>query len=383
MVLEMKSISPAQLRPFIERLDLTPLFVEGMYPAPPPLGLFSVDIESSSLEEIRNGLSREELWQAANHFLKNNQYVLADTYYARILKKDTTLQKARALRGLVSICSGSLRKANSYLSKALLENGDLYEARLWLAYIRIKEKKPRGVRHQLGIILKNAEKKEVLSQAYLLSAIQYLYDGKLEEGEADLISSLGYRDLYHARFLLAAIGFLKGKNLYQAGSFDAAILEWVRYASYAKEAWYSVAEIVTFFSSLVSDASFKKIITEKKKSAKMQNAPEPYYWYVCSVLCGMGLIPEFYEPFQDLDSSAHSWSQKMKEFTTYPYAQYRYGLSLLYLSRVHDAYDEFLVVREKIPASKRSYFRIDEILLWLNDELTDGKGFEVSSGMVQ
>jgi ribosomal protein L35 len=378
----MNTISPAQLSPFIERLDLTTLFIEGMYPAPPPLTLFSVDIESSSLEEIRNGLGKEELWQAGNHFLKNNQYALADAYYAHILKKDTTLQKVRALRGLASVCSGSFKKANSYLSKALLENGALYEARLWLAYIRIREKKTRGVRHQLGIIFKNGEKKEVLSRAYLLSAIQNIYDGKLEEGEADLVSSLGYKDLYHARFLLAAIGLLKGKSLYHSGSLDAAILVWVEYASYAKDAWYSVAEIATFFSSLGSDPVFKKMIIEKKKTVKIKNHPETYYQYICSVLCGMGLIPEFYESFQDLDSSALSWRQKTREFTMYPYAQYRYGLSLLYLSRVQDSYDEFLVVREKIPASKRSYFKIDRILNWLNDELTDGKGFEVSSGMV-
>jgi Tfp pilus assembly protein PilF len=359
----MNKTSATRLASFVGEIDLSDYFVSRMYPAPPAVDLMKVDIAGMSLNEIRKNLSEEELWQAANHFLKQKQYELADTYYKQALKKNKSLHKVRALRGLLRICRGDYRKANTYLSRALLEDASLEDARLWLAYIRLKEGKTRSVSHQLGLLFKSSDTERVISSAYLLRAMQYIKAGKIADAETALHQVLSYQDEFTGRYILACAGFLKGEELYQSGKYKEAIRVWVDYAEVSKDAWNGVSHIAAFFHGLATDAQYAAMLTAAREDLRAASQDlEKYYWYVCLLLCGLSLLPEFYESYEALPERLEFWRKRKLSSTMYPYAHFRYALCLLYSARPSDAYDELLSAREKMPASKQGYFRIAQLI---------------------
>lgn len=375
------------LAAFADTLDYTEFFIARAYPAPPAVDLMKVDLEGLSLADIRKQLSAEELWQAANHFLKQRQFDLADTYYAEVIKKykatkNEAVSKVFALRGLIRLCRGEYAKASTHLSKALLLEPSLEEARLWLAYIRLKEKKNRSVSHQLNLIKKNSKRKNILSATYLIQALYSLSLSKFDEVEESLKIVLEQQDEYVVRLLLAYLGFLKGKQCFYSDNFKESIKCWVEYAQISDDAWRGVSDITLFFNSLNRSNEYKKMLTSIRRQLLNKNNKELFYWYVCYYVSGLSLIPEFYESLDRLEETVLGWKKKKDSSVTYPYAHYRYALSLLYSGNPEMAYEEFLSVREKIPASKQGYFKIDSLIEFSSEIRETENGFDSATVVV-
>ncbi len=376
----MNESSLSRLVSFINNIDLSDFFISRLYPAPPAVDLMRVDIEGLSIEEIRKQLSEEELWQAGNHFLKQRQFILADVYYEHALKKNKELLKVRALRGLVRLCLGEYKKANTILSKILLNDTPLEDARLWLAYIRFKEEKLRSVSHQLNLVIKHGGKQSSSSALYILRAMLSIKTAKIDEAEKALHEGLLLQDEYVIRYILACMGFLKGEELFRSGDFKNSIYTWVRYASLSGDAWTGISDIVVFFNSLSKDAAYKKKLSDMKKQLSDSKDKELFYWYVCYLLCGLSLLPEFYESYESIEERTRFWKAKSRASTSYPYAHFCYALCLLYGGHPDEAYEELMAVRDKIPASKKGYFKIDQLIDLTAEFNETEKGFD--SGFV-
>lgn len=382
-----------KLRAFTSEINLTDFLIRRVYPAPPALNLMDADIEGLTLEEIKNTLSSEELWQAGNFFLKQNNYLLADSYYELVLKKDKNNFKVEALRGLVQLFLNNYKKAGVIFSKVLISDPSLSEVRLWLSYVRLKEGKSRSVSHNLSLFKNNKIKKHEIGNPksgnvllyYILMGMHQINSKKIEEAEKILEKGLSLEDESIIKTILAYIGFLKGSYVFQKGDLKEAILTWVRYAQISKDSWYGVAEIVSFFSSISETKIFKENIKALDDSIDISvsnsSSKEQFYWFIVFKLCGLSLIPEFFEELQGISKSKESWLEKKKSSNSYPYAHYRYALCLLYEGSIDKAYEEIYEVREKIPNSKKTYFKIEQLVELVSDLRTSesyfNSGFEV------
>jgi len=351
----------------ISELDLLPLVIKRIYPAPPAIGSITLDIETLPVEDLLKHLSSDEVWQAANSFLRSGEFSLAYKYYSHLQKEKPDQTIIIALRGLSLVCLGEIRKGGNLISRALVQNPELDLARLWLGYIRLLEKKPKGLRHQLDLLHKNSERSDVRAMAYLIGAVQYALEGKLEVAELEIRQSLLLNDEHYARYILASLGFVKGREHFESGNYKEGLSTWASYAADAGDAWSSISALVNYFSSIEGQSFYISALDKARKEARLESL-DSVYWYVSMKLLGLGLLPEFFEGYDNLNEREKEWKAKSRESAKYPYAHYRFALCLAYQGKYRESYEEFLNVREKIPTSKLAFFRVEALIDWLRME---------------
>ncbi|HMO17821.1 MAG TPA: hypothetical protein PKA63_06995 [Oligoflexia bacterium] len=373
----MQSLGLITIKEKAELLDCTELLLSIVYPAPPPVDPVFIDPSNLPKADIIKSLSDNEIWQAANRFLKFREHDLADKYYTEFLKRNPDITKVLALKGLTQLMIGKFKEASKLLSKALVQDSSLIEARIWLSYSKLKMKSYKSARDKLMrvINIKNEESKSNIkcySRAALLIAMTWILEEDEIKAEKYLRMSLSKEPLYITRTLLSCIGFNKGALLFEENEFHKALPIWVEYHALSSlnsddNTWNAVPEISNYFTSLESLSSYKTQILKNRKKIK-RNPEGNTYWLTALVLAGLNLLPEFYEDKNTLEEKELFWKAKTGSGSRYPYARYRHIICLLYQGKFDHAYDELLHLRESIPPSKLSFFRIDELTKWVSNE---------------
>jgi len=161
---------------------------------------------------------------------------------------------------------------------------------------------------------------------------------------------------------LTYVGFLKGKASLEKGDLVTAARDWSEVFNQDQDGWYKQQKIISYLNS----TGLKRIhfILARK------NEKESYH-RVLEKLLHFGLIPEFFEEHSQLADRSDFWNSKLDKKGSYPYAHFRYAICLLYQGNFMQAYDEFLICRDKVPATKVAFFKLDEIIDWLRDYADD------------
>lgn len=312
--------------------------------------------EQSYLEIIEN-LSTDELWRIASSFLRRKEIEIADKYFELAYKKERSNSKVLAERGLIALLREDYASADKLLKRALTKTPDLVEARLWLTFVRIREGKIKGASSHLNKITETKSK-------LLNGLIKYLetYVAVSQDNQENVLKCLTevkeFNDESFVRELLTYVGFLKGKAFLEKGDLVTASRIWSEAFMEDQEGWYKHPKIISFLSS----AGLKRIHFIAIRKQENKN-----YHRILEKLLHLGLVPEFFEEAGSLEERSKFWNSKLDKKGSYPYAHFRYAICLLYQGSHLQAYEEFIVCRDKVPATKLSFFKLDVLIDWLRD----------------
>ena len=341
---------------YFEGKDFFELFSGTIFPAPAAAEPM-VDFEDQSLKSIIENLSSDELWRVANSFFKRRELKLAQKYYTVLSKKSGNNEKVLALLGLCCILQGDRQSGIRYLKKSIVKDPNLEEARLWLLYALICESgSARLSKHFERLLVSKSSKIKSLSQ--YLKCFYFAKRGKEKEFQNLYQEILKESEPQFIKELLVLYEFFKGCEALNKGDLVKASAIWAAAYRDYRDQWLR-QPIVSMHFGLFSK---KKVYFLDFRKSENQ-----FYELVLEKLLHLSLIPEFYESRDAVFERREYWKSQTVGKGTYPYAYFRYALCLLFENKLSDSYEAFLTCRDKIPASKIDYFKIDPLIDWIRD----------------
>lgn len=345
----------SELLEYFENIDPYDLLVETMHPAPcanDPI----TDYQEYTLAQIKADLSIDELWRISNSYIKQKKYIDAISYIRLAMKIDPKHERLRGLLGLCFLLLGETKKAEKEFSSALKINSELFEVRLWLAYIKCNQTKwSSALRNLLLVDIKEGNSLWILKKVLEI----WISDATQKKSKyKNLISEIS--NLWENKFcsdVLTLHYFRMGKAKLEEGDLVEAVKIWLIAFKKDQIAWHRHRII----SNTIQQYSSKSI-----HFLKLRKSSDTYA-AVLEKLLHLSLLPEFFEEESELEKRLAFWKSKLSSKGSYPYAHFRYALCLAFSGETHDAYDNMLSCRDKIPASKVSFFRIDELIDWLRE----------------
>lgn len=339
---------------YFDDLDPYDLLSDTLYPAPAanePIADFS----NMNIDQITEVLSIDELWRISNSFVRRARYTEALTYIRIALDKDPYHARLKALSGLCYLLLGDYKKAGKEFTSVLKIDSTLDEVRVWSAYIRAVEKKWTSVARHLSLV-QNPSIAVVTARA-LIETWQYYSQQKKSKYSKAIQTLHEYADNVLCSDVLTLHYFSEGKKCIEEGdlvsaariwqsTFQRDSLSWCRHRSILETLQRYASDRISFLQLRKNDLAYGRMLEK---------------------LLHLSLIPEFFEEEKNISERMLYWKQSVGGKGGYPYAHFRYALCLAYMGEIEKAYEELLACRDKIPASKVSFFRIDELIDWARD----------------
>ncbi len=354
-------------------VNLLPDFLKHLFAAPPAMNAINVDIFSLSLRQILSTLSPEELWQAGNAGLRNDNPILAKKCFIQYLEKSGVRNpKVVSLFALSSYLTNKKSVAFLGFKEALNSDPSLDETRLLFAYLKFKEGNYKSVTKYIDL-LKDLKTKRHQSLALFLSALALSHSQKKFNLEEMLKESFSLYPMDQTADYIMDVGFEKGKKLFDKGNIKAATATWNEYyKTYGPEVWARSKKIFNFFQTIQNKQNKKAIkilkVSNEKIAALKVSKKKNSYIQMLNFLITNGLFPEFYESEAVLSERAQYWKEERKKQKVYPYADFRYGVTLAYLGNYTESSDTLYAARDTIPPSKASYFKMDQLIEFLHEK---------------
>lgn len=341
-----------ELLSYIEQIHPRELFLDSVYPAPAANQELE-DYSNLSLVEIKKNLSLDEIWRVGLSFLKRGNTLEAIQYFKLYLKRDASNPRIIASLGFCYLILNEYEKAIKIFNKALTKDHNLIEVRLWLVFAKIKEQNFKSAKLQINKI-----KDQINNAAKLILDLYIALASSSEKQVKKAYENLEtHSNLQLVAEIIVLYEFFKGRKLLNEGDVISACRIWNNVYSKYQEEWHKHKIISQYLFSL---SSGKLHFLSLRKN-------DSQYLKVIEKLLHLQLIPEFFEEESALNERLEYWKSKITEKGSYPYANFRHALCLSYLGKISEAYERFLECRDKIPASKVSFFKIDELIDWTRD----------------
>lgn len=375
-------------------------------PAPPLDGAIPPTIETLLILQSQDPTNSSIDLSLGNVHFRTGNVDTAASCYESALKKQPQNAHALCNLGIAKYCLLHSSEAVRKLRQALLIDGTLLLAHLYLGRIALRTKDEALALSSFKAIL-SIEPSHIEANCELGA----IHDKKTNKGVAReffLTAFAADSSCVRARDYLCNYEFLKGREKFYEKNYFEAFCIWFEAHKLYAPSFSSFYPISQSLRELVEEYNKKeylrnrieeyKAVLKDKASCDKETFLNSVYILFCEFLFSLGLIPDCFEYRYNIvddniagdsvidgngldshDSDSHAglsitdgldalseqsnrWRQSLEELGEYPFAHYKLALIYAYRGQYDQSLDELRICFDRLPSKKHAALRLSEIL---------------------